>query len=300
MEYLNNDIAPDLIRFMKVKMGNMNRSYYSFLKKIGEEGLPLFNDSQIEFIDNVSELLPLVRDDEYLIINQILNDKLDINKLIGFNFKVTEEILKHALYILNKKNILLDNKLNVDLINDQFIKYMNDLLEYGLTRCDIEFGEYDTKFKLMRNYYKEQIQFIRLKDGLMSVKGTEFENDEAYCMVGLNKNTKIDERLRYKDKFIDSKIFQWESETNTTLTNSTGRKILNTKVVHLFIRKIKEEDGITLPFTYIGTGKFTNIRESYTEENGKRIPTLLTDIILDNEVPSEYWLDFEIKDSEVI
>lgn len=299
MEYLNNDIAPDLIRFMKVKMGKMNRSYYSFLKKIGEEGLPLFNDSQIEFIDNVSELLPLVRDDEYLIINQILNEKLDINKLIGFNLKVTIDTLNHALYILNKKNILKDNKLNVDLINDQFINYMNDLLEYGLTRCNIEFGEYETKFKLMANYYKEQIQLIRLKDVLMSVKGTEFENDETYCYVGLNKNTKIDERLKYKDKFIDSRTFQWKSETNTTLTNSIGKKILNTKVVHLFIRKIKEEDGITLPFSYIGTGKFTNIRESYTEENGKRIPTLLTDIILDNEVPSEYWLDFEIKDSEV-
>lgn len=143
---------------------------------------------------------------------------------------------------------------------------------------------------------------IRLKEGFMSVKGTEFELDtlETYCYVGLNKNKNIDERLKYKDKFIDSTTFQWESETNTTLDNSTGKKILNTKVVHLFVRKVKEEDGITLPFTYIGTGKFTNIRESYTEENGIKSHTLLTDIILDNKVDEEYYLDFEIpQDKEV-
>ncbi|UKI50853.1 MAG: hypothetical protein L6U99_05815 [Clostridium sp.] len=101
---------------------------------------------------------------------------------------------------LNKQNIIVDNKLNVENINADFLNYMADLLEYGLTRCDNEFGEYDGKFKYLGNYYKEQIQMVRLKDGLMSVKGTEFELDtrETYCYVGLNKDVGIDERLQYK------------------------------------------------------------------------------------------------------
>lgn len=304
MDYIDSEIAPDLIRFMKTKIQNKNKSYYSFLKKIEEEGLPIFNDNQIELIDNISELLPLVRVDEYLIIKELLNNNLlEINKLINYNSKVTLDTLKHALFILQKNKIISNNKLNVDLINNDLINYLNDLLEYGITRYENEFGEYDGKFKLVGNYYKEQIQMIRLKEGLMVVKGTEFELDtlETYCYVGLNKDGNVDERLKYKDKFIDSSTFQWESETNTTLDNSTGKKILNTKVVHLFVRKIKEEDGITLPFTYFGTGKFSNIRESYTEENGIKSKTLLTDIILDNKVPKEYYLDFEIpEDKEVI
>ncbi len=300
MDYLDSEIAPDLIRFIKSKIGNKNKSYYSFLKKIDEVGLPLFDDNQTEFIDNVSELIPLVRDDEYLIINQLLNEDLDLNKLVGYNTKVTIDTLNNAFHILNKQNIVVDNKLNVETINTDFLNYMADLLEYGLTRCDNEFGEYDGKFKYLGNYYKEQIQMVRLKDGLMSVKGTEFELDtkETYCYVGLNKDVGIDERLQYKDKFISPTVFQWESETNTTLNNSTGKKILETKVVHLFVRKIKQEDGITLPFTYFGTGKFTNIRESFTMENDKKLSTLLTDIVLDKKVDTEYYLDFNIPEEK--
>ena len=44
VDYINNDCAPDLIRFMSVKTQNRkNCSYYNFLKGIGEENLPLFD-----------------------------------------------------------------------------------------------------------------------------------------------------------------------------------------------------------------------------------------------------------------
>lgn len=304
-DYLNCEISPDLMRFIKSKINNQkNKSYYSFLKKIGEETLPIFSSSQIELLDNISELLPLVRDDEYLIIKQILNGDNNIELLIHYNNKVTKETLHNAYIILEKKNILKDGKLNTDSINDEFKVFLNDLLEYGINRCDIEFGEYEGKFKILGNYYKEQISMVRLKEKLMNVKGTEFDEvtKETYCYVGLNKDSNTIERLKYKDKFIDSKTFQWESENNTTLDNSIGKKILATKKVHLFVRKIKEEDGITLPFTYFGTGRFTNIRESFTlgtkKVNGVEIEvkskTLLMDIILDTKVDKAYYLDFNI------
>ncbi len=299
MDYLNSDCAPNLIRFMKSKISNAkNRSYYTFLKRIGEEDLPLFNDSQVEFIDNVSELLPLVRLDEYLIIRGMLNSRLVLSSLIDLDSKVTNETLNHALeFVLEKKNIVKDGALNVDTISDEFISYMEDLLSYGIERYRKEFGDYTTKFKLMGNYYKEQIQMIKLSKGLMYMKGTEFDTatGETYCYVGLNKDLGQDTRLNYKDKFIDSKTFEWESEVNTTFDSPVGIKIVNTKVVHLFVRKMENEDGITLPFTYFGTGKFKNIRESFTEEKGKKSPTLLMDIVLDNEVSEDYFLDFEIE-----
>lgn len=47
MDYLNNDCAPDILRFMSVKtQGKKNCSYYNFLRGIGEENLPLFSDRQ--------------------------------------------------------------------------------------------------------------------------------------------------------------------------------------------------------------------------------------------------------------
>ncbi|MBR2066672.1 MAG: DUF3427 domain-containing protein [Solobacterium sp.] len=76
--------------------------------------------------------------------------------------------------------------------------------------------------------------------------------------------------------------------------NSECKKLLDTKKVYLFVRKMKTEDGITLPYTFFGTGRFTNMRESYTEENGIKHPTLLFDILLDYPVPEGYHFDFEI------
>ena len=68
----------------------------------------------------------------------------------------------------------------------------------------------------------------------------------------------------------------------------------NSKKVHLFIRKMENEDTVTLPYTYFGLGTFTNERDSYTEEDGRRHSTLLYDIVLDDKVPEEYHIDFEI------
>ena len=64
-----------------------------------------------------------------------------------------------------------------------------------------------------------------------------------------------------------------------------------------------DEDGITLPFTYFGTGRFENGRESFVEVLNKdgsksNVPTLLFDIILDTEVSKEYYFDFEIPEGD--
>lgn len=294
VDYINSDIAPDLIRFMKSKInGKKNKSYYSFLKKINEDNIPIFNDEENNLIDKISELLPIVRCDEILILKSLLEfNIIDNDKILGYNSKITIDTINHAIMLLKKDKILNDeNKLNIKSLSDNMKFYLNDLFEFALTKYEIDFGDFEGIFKVMGNYYKEQIMRVLLENALMFMKGTKFDNnDTTYVFVGLKKDSSKEEKLNYKDKFISSKVFQWESENNTTLDNSVGKKILNTKVVHLFIRKMDEQDGITLPFTYFGTGKFTNVRE--TKNN--QFDTLTLDIILDNEVSEEYYLDFEI------
>lgn len=130
------------------------------------------------------------------------------------------------------------------------------------------------------------------------LKGTYFDTstNDTYIYVGIKKDKTKQERNDYKDKFISKNIFQWESENNTTLDNERGNKLKNTKQVYLFVRKMDKEDNIILPFTYFGTGKLTNVRESQViDKKTKEInKTLLFDILLDNEVPEEYFIDFEI------
>lgn len=302
MDYLNSDIAPDLIRFLKAKINSKkNKSYYSFLKKIDEENIPVFTEEENTFIDTLSDMLPLVRPNEYLIINALLDEPIQNYQLDNYSVRITKDSLEHAQYYLEKQKILIDKKLNLVSPSKDFILFLKDLLEYGLTRYEKDFGDFEGKFKLFGNYYKEQIMLVLLEEGLMFMKGTKFVQDETYCFVGLKKDKTKEERLNYKDKFIDSSTFQWESENNTTRTNSTGIKLQNTKTVHLFVRKVDDENGITLPFTYFGTGKFVNCRDSHVKvvekEGIKTVPTLLYDILLDNKVSPEYFLDFNIPEN---
>ena len=181
------------------------------------------------------------------------------------------------------------NNIIFNITNNDLKEYIEDTLQYGLIRYTREFGDYDGLFKLYNNYYKEQASRIMLKNGLFQ-KGTCYENDIADIFAGVRKDE--DGKLNYKDKFINNNIFQWESIAD--ISNKEIEHIRNSKKVHLFIRKMKSEDSVTLPYTYFGLGTFTNERDSYTIENNIRHSTKLYDIKLDTPVPEEYNIDFEI------
>lgn len=295
MDFLNSDVSPDLIRIIKSTFsGSKNKSYYNFLKKIDEDTIPMFDDKQIAFINNMEDLLPLARLDEYLIIEQAIKEHtIDLKRIEGINEHITDKTLENAYNNLKSLGLVENNKIDLTNIEDgEFKDYLLDTLNYGIVRYNREFGEYTGLFKLYRNYYKEQASRIMLKNGILQ-KGTYYEDDIAYIFAGIKKGE--EGRLNYKDKFINNKIFQWESIAN--VSESEKEHLRNSKKVHLFIRKMESEDTVTLPYTYFGLGTFTNERDSYTEEDGKRHSTLLYDIVLDDEVPEDYYIDFEIPNS---
>lgn len=301
MDYLESEIAPDLNRFIKSKIGGKRiRSYYEFLTMIGEENLPIFTEEEIKLIDSIEELLPIVRIDEFLIINYLLHhNEISIDKIVGYNSRVTKETLNNAIEFLTNNEVLINNQLSIDNISN--IKdYLEDLINYGINRYEIEFGDFEGKYKLYANYSKEQTMTSINKKYTMDIllKGTYFDTEagDTYVYVGLKKDKAKQERTDYKDKFISPSIFQWESENNVTVDNSIGLKLRNTKNIYVFVRKMDDEDNIILPFTYFGTGKFTNMRESHVKDQktGASYKTLLFDIQLDNTVPEEYFVDFEI------
>ena len=301
MDYLESEIAPDLNRFIKSKIGGKRiRSYYEFLTMIGEENLPIFTEEEIKLIDSIEELLPIVRLDEFLIINYLLHhNEINIDKIVGYNSRVTNETLNNAIQYLTNKEVLINNQLSVDNISN--IKdYLEDLINYGINRYEIEFGDFEGKYKLYANYSKEQTMTSINRKYTMDIllKGTYFDTEtgDTYVYVGLKKDKAKQERTDYKDKFISPSIIQWESENNVTIDNSIGLKLKNTKNIYVFVRKMDVEDNIILPFTYFGTGKFTNMKESHVKDQktGDSYKTLLFDIQLDNTVPEEYFVDFEI------
>lgn len=73
-------------------------------------------------------------------------------------------------------------------------------------------------------------------------------------------------------KDIDAALaFQWECENNISSRDLQALRLC--KYVHLFIRKTKDEHGITQPFIYVGEGQFSNERkqEKLDSKTGKNI-----------------------------
>ena len=301
VDYLNNDCAPDILRFMKVKINSRKTcSYYAFLQGIGEEGLPIFTDEQVQFINYTSSLLPLVRKHEYIAIQLLLEDDLSEEELVNrLNNEIegckVEEV-EHTLRFMKKKNVLKIDDGIVSLnttIDDQFKDYILDLITYGIVQYDSTYTQAE-KFVLWHNYRMDQVQLKLLKDPEHTQKGTYFYGDEAIVFASLKKDASVEERLAYKDKFLSSDLFQWECENNISQRDLQALRLC--KHVHLFIRKVKEEHGVTQPFIYVGEGTFSNERkqEKIDSVTGKDNVTYLYDIPMNKELPDYLQYDFGV------
>lgn len=296
-DYLYNDCAPNILRFIKTKKeGKVLGCYYNFLKEI-EDGLPYFTEEQVELLKYVSNLLPLVRKCEFLILKELIEkecNKEEIQKVLIEESCRAEEI-EHAIkFMKNRKAIYEANSIySISVkMDDEFKKHLKDLLEYGLNQYETDYKN-NEKFLLWHNYRMDQVQLKCLKDPGHTQKGTYFYGDEAILFASLKKDATVEERLNYKDKFIDSNLFQWECENNISANELKALRLC--KYVHIFVRKVSSEHGLTLPFTYVGEGSFSNERRQENIDNdGKINITYLYDIPMKNSLPDYLQYDFGI------
>ena len=299
MDFLNNDCAPDLLRFLGVKIGGKkNISYYNFLRGIEEENLPTFSEEQIAFANYLSAMLPLVRKHEYLIFDCLIKgiaDLSDIENFLAQNINgYNSDEFEHALKYIYESGFVSCNgdelSLNIAMDSD-FNEYLIDLLSYGLTRYFIDFGD-ENDFKLWQSYRMDQVQLKFLKNPQHNQVGTYYYGKEVIIFASLKKDLGEEDRLNYNDKFLEPALFQWESMANVSA--SDVEKQQNSDRAYLFIRKVSAENGIVLPFIYVGTGKMTNPRKQvkFDKAKGKDVVTYLYDIVMENELPDYLQYDF--------
>ena len=300
VDYLNNDYAPDLIKFMQSKIsGTKNASYYGFLKAIDEKDLPAFDERQESFIRYVSEMLPIVRPYEYLMIQSIIEHagKVSLNdmqyhvEISTMNYR--QDAFDHALKYMMQTGFFTKNDEEICLkdlsIDVEFDEYMRDLLDYGLGKYDVDF--YDAKpdeiFHLWSSYRKTQVQQLLLHNPQDIMLGTKNYDGIVYCYVTVLKGDSIKDELKYADGYIDPNTFQWETVANVSATELENLK--NSQKAHIFVRKVEGEDGITLPFTYIGSGKLEFIPNS-RKPNG----AYLFRIPMEATAPEDVYFDFKL------
>ncbi len=298
MDYLNSDSAPDLLKFMQKKMGDgrKSNSYYGFLRGIGEENLVEFNPNQENVINYLSGLLQLVRPHEFLICKALLDS---IDNIPSIEQVVRNEVehfdkkeFNHALEYLEKNHSIVMNGdtilLNCEITNE-FKEYLDDLIKYGLTKYKADYLEAPDMFLLWNDYSKSQVQLKRCVNPGDINPGTFYgTNGDVYIFASIKKDIAEGmEHLNYKDKFLEPSLFQWECKAN--ISNRDLNLLNGSKYAHLFIRKVESENGITLPFTYVGRGHLDNPRKTQNKENKR---TFIFDIHMENELPDYLQYDF--------
>jgi len=291
MDYVNSDYAPNLLKFMKIKIeGTKTNSYYGFLKGIGED-VPLFTDHQVQAINYISSLLPLVRRHEYLVVKQLIDgatSKSIIRQAIEEEISgYTNEQLDHALRFMEEGGVINQTEDSIHLrceVDTEFVDFVSDLLEYGLSQYSVRYKDEDD-FLLYHDYRQDQALLKILENPKHNQLGTYYKNGNVYIFAGLKKDDSVQEHLNYKDKFLDQETFQWESIANISAREES--LLRESKQAFVFVRKVKTENGLTLPFTFVGTGQLLNPRKGATS-NG----SILYDIHMDNPLPDDLMEDF--------
>jgi superfamily II DNA or RNA helicase len=293
MDYVNSDYAPNLLKFMKIRIdGKKTESYYGFLKGIGED-VPLFTEEQIAAIAYLSSMLPLVRRHEFLIAQCLLNDitsesqirQILSNEIGGY----TDEQFDHALRFMVEGGAVIADDGEVMFACDadlEFKEFVSDLLNYGLSQYGVRYKNDEEDFLLYQDYRQDQALLKILENPKHNQYGTYYKNGNMYIFAGLKKDDSVQDHLNYKDKFLDKETFQWESIAN--ITEKDIEKQRTSKQAFIFVRKVKVENGITLPFTFVGTGQLHNPRTDATT-NG----SILYDIHMDTPLPDDLMEDFK-------
>ena len=297
MDYLNNDSAPNLLKFMQIKINQRKTSsYYGFLKGIEEENLVEFDKEQENVINYLSGLLQLVRPHDYMICKMLLNGDDSISSIAS---KIRAEVnnckneeFEHAKIYLVKNNVIHIDGDSVHLCGSptkEYYEYLEDLIEYGLTKYRVDYSKTKDMFILWNDYRYDQVQLKRCKDPKNNQKGTYYgSNGDVYIFASIKKDVPDNkEHLKYKDKFLDPILFQWESMAG--ISKDDLQALNNSKYAHLFIRKMESENGISMPFTYVGKGHLSNPRKTNNESSRQ---SFLYDIQLENKLPDYLQYDF--------
>jgi len=238
----------------------------------------------------LTKLLPIRRIIDYIVIIEVLINKtikfeevvaiveetfqIEASKYLKSNIliamKRTETFLfsKQAQFSFDDTLNQLSTKISVsNNLKEELIEYLTfGILSYQ-KEFDSELLNQEFPLKLYKEYSQHEVAAIVGYDkSIYSWRdGVKQFNDNHYLFVNLKKNAdNVKEHLLYDDYFIDETHFHWQSQNKTSRKSKTGQQYINhvkdNKKIFLFVRRATNEEGIVLPFYYMGEMEFINAK----------------------------------------
>lgn len=299
MKYVLNNIQSSILNRMNLKRMLMNfknnfdleLNLKNFLESYGIDIKQFYSKTSFnELMSSVGYLPNYEQNDKYKISLKRLSN-MNTKELIKFSIKVLSQE-----YNFNINNVIEKRRMGMlyyTIFNDEpetsyeksictlkkeeplLVKEFIEILEYKLQKIDrkeIEYNEDEVPLELYGDYFLPQITAAvgksdekkkkSLREGALYVEN--INTDLFFITINKNENEYLPTTM-YNDYAINSRYFNWESQSTTSIKSPTGQRYISKDKNHkvlLFVRDNKKEYGQTKPYTFIGKAKIKSYKGS--------------------------------------
>lgn len=217
---------------------------------------------------------------------KIINELIEKNSCEDIFFKMNNNNLNNPNF-----QFKITNNFDEYLKNSTFYKYLEDIIDFSLKNYELKYKNYGL-IKLYEKYTRAD--FCKLfnwkYNDANTIYGYKEKNNVCSIFVTYEKDEDIKENLKYKDKFINNHVINWESrDIRSNRIKEKSEKQLIEKFInpnnniqfHLFVQKSNMDDD----FYYMG--KVTPKECIYPKEDEPQIYKFK--LYLDSPLPNELY-----------
>jgi superfamily II DNA or RNA helicase/HKD family nuclease len=188
------------------------------------------------------------------------------------------------LVIISNHTICISKYFSDKLENDIFKEFLIDNIDYGIFKFNDKLNKLNFKdgFIINQKYSRKDVFRILNQPSNpnpLNVGGYSIVNNNRECpiFVTLQKGNEISESIKYEDKFINNKEFEWMSKSPRYINSNDVQTILGNNGnirLPLFVQKNNKEG---LEFYYLGDIKpiqNSEQQETMKDDNQKTLPVV--------------------------
>jgi len=325
--YKGDGIDPRSIILSKLKIKNKSiENLNQFRFHFDKDGFFELTEKQDSYLSLISKhLLDAKRPIELEILSKLIlkgsfdirDFKKDVNKKYGFNFpddsygsaigfltgrflenKEDEKYLRPRLLDISENIVSISEEFDMMISTNMFKEQVMDVITCGEMIFDLEYSsDFDGYLSLNKKYSRKDVSLLlNLGKDLHSVlNGYPKVVYNGFCPIFVKyiKSDHIDDKIKYRDEFIDRSTFSWMTRHSKTTDSNEVKNIIfadrDGTRLPLFVKK---SDGEGSDFYYLGLVHpiMESVKDTFiTDCDGEKIPIVNIIFKLENAVREDIY-----------
>ena len=156
--------------------------------------------------------------------------------------------------------------------NSDIVRELLEIIDYNLSKLkfiELAYEDKDTPLDIYASYTTSQImvafgktsedKMFSHREGVLYIK--EKNTDIFFITINKNESDYLPSTM-YNDYAISSELFNWESQSITSVESPTGQRYINDRSndhkVLLFVRDYKNKYGNAAPYIFLGNARYAS------------------------------------------